>query len=189
MVSEFQTLLEENPVIAAVKDEKGLLAACECEDVQIVFILFGDVCTIELIVQKVKAAGKTAMVHVDLIDGLSGREVAVRYVTERTEADGVISTKPAVIVEARKHGLATILRVFVLDSMAYENIQKEIRLCRPDAVEILPGLMPKVIRKITSQHRTPIIAGGLISDREDVMAALQAGAVSVSSTNRGVWSM
>ena len=176
-------------MIAAVKDEEGIKACCANDNVGIVFILYGNICNIAEIVQKVKEAGKIAMVHIDLIDGLSGREIAVQYIRERTGADGVISTKPAVISEARKLGLHTVLRVFVLDSMAYENIQKEIRLCRPDAVEILPGLMPKVIRKITDQHRTPIIAGGLISDREDVIGALQAGAVSVSSTNVRVWDL
>lgn len=188
-MSGFRDLLEENPVIAAVKDDSGLEVCLKSDNVRIVFTLYGTICDIDQIVRKVKEAGKTAMLHIDLIDGLSGREIAVRYVKQRTDADGVISTKPSVISEARKLGLYTILRVFVLDSMAYENLQKEIRLCRPDAVEILPGLMPKVIRKITEQHRTPVIAGGLISDREDVMAALQAGAVSVSSSNQKVWEM
>ncbi len=188
-MNEFRELLEENPVIAAVKSDEGVDVCCRNANVRIVFILYGNICSITDIVQKVKDAGKIAMVHIDLIDGLSGREIAVQYIRERTRVDGVISTKPAVISEAKKLDLYTVLRVFVLDSMAYDNIAKEIRQCRPDAVEILPGMMPKVIRKITDQHRTPIIAGGLISDREDVMAALQAGAVSVSSTRGRVWDL
>ena len=40
-----------------------------------------------------------------------------------------------------------------------------------------------------SQRKTPIIAGGLISDKESVMAALSAGAIAVSSTNHEVWKM
>lgn len=49
--------------------------------------------------------------------------------------------------------------------------------------------MPKVIRKITASCRLPIIAGGLISDKEDIMLALQNGAAAVSSTNQDVWTM
>ena len=56
-------------------------------------------------------------------------------------------------------------------------------------IEILPGVMPKVIKKICSQSRIPVIAGGLISDKEDIMAALGAGAVSISTTNQTVWFM
>ncbi|MEG1720939.1 MAG: glycerol-3-phosphate responsive antiterminator, partial [Pseudoflavonifractor sp.] len=33
----------------------------------------------------------------------------------------------------------------------------------------------------------PIIAGGLIADKEDVTSALSAGAIAVSSTNREIW--
>jgi len=47
--------------------------------------------------------------------------------------------------------------------------------------------MPKVIRKISGSTDKPIIAGGLISDKEDVINALAAGAVSVSSTQRAIW--
>jgi glycerol-3-phosphate responsive antiterminator len=49
--------------------------------------------------------------------------------------------------------------------------------------------MPKVIKRICSQTLVPVIAGGLIADKEDVMAALSAGAVSISTTNQAVWFM
>ncbi len=187
-MSQLRDLLEENPVIAAVKDDAGLEKCCHMEDIRIVFILYGNICNLSEIVEKVRRSGKTAMVHADLVSGLSGREIAVQFV-QGTGADGIISTKPSLINEARKLGMFSVLRVFLLDSMAFENIEKEIKICRPDAVEILPGLMPKVIRKISEQHRTPLIAGGLISDKEDVMGALDAGAVSVSSTNEEVWAL
>lgn len=34
-----------------------------------------------------------------------------------------------------------------------------------------------------------VLYGGLISDKEDVMAALKAGAIAISSTNEKVWKM
>ncbi|MFQ7501917.1 MAG: glycerol-3-phosphate responsive antiterminator, partial [Blautia coccoides] len=37
--------------------------------------------------------------------------------------------------------------------------------------------------------RTPVIAGGLFEDKEDIMAALSAGAVCISTTNQEVWFM
>ena len=106
-----------------------------------------------------------------------------------TSADGIISTKPALIKRARELSLYTTLRVFVLDSMAFENIEKQMSVARPDIIEILPGLMPKVIRRVCRLVKVPVIAGGLISDKEDVMAALSAGAISVSTTNQKVWLM
>ena len=53
----------------------------------------------------------------------------------------------------------------------------------------LPGLMPKMIRRLVQDTGKPVIAGGLISDKEDVTNALSAGAVAVSTTNPAVWRM
>jgi glycerol-3-phosphate responsive antiterminator len=47
--------------------------------------------------------------------------------------------------------------------------------------------MPKVVARICKLSNTPVIAGGLVSDREDVMELLDAGVMSVSSTNPAVW--
>ena len=172
MDQKFYDLIESNPVIAAVKDIDGLNACCAREEIKVVFILFGDICNIGTIVSQIKQADKVAMVHVDLITGLSGKEVAVDFIKNNTLADGIISTKPALIKRARELSLYTTLRVFVLDSMAFENIEHQMAVARPDIIEILPGLMPKVIRRVCRLVRVPVIAGGLISDKEDVMAAL-----------------
>ena len=189
MERKFYDYLDANPVIAAVKDMDGVRKCCGQEEIKIVFILFGDVCSICRIVEELKAHGKVAMVHMDLVSGLSGKEVAVDFIKKNTRADGIISTKPALIKRARELELYTTLRVFVLDSMAFENIEKQMGLARSDSIEILPGLMPKVIRRVSKLVKVPVIAGGLISEKEDVMAALSAGAISVSSTNPAVWSV
>ena len=136
-----------------------------------------------------KGAGKVAMVHVDLISGLSPKEISVEYLQEHTEADGIISTKPSLIKKAKELGMYTVLRYFLLDSMAFENIRQQQHMVRPDFIEVLPGVMPRVIKRICGSVKTPIIAGGLITDKEDVMAALSAGAIAVSSTNHQVWKM
>lgn len=181
--------LEANPVIAAVKDMEGVKKCCEQEEIKIVFILFGDVCNISSIVDVLKEHNKAAVVHIDLISGLSGKEVAVDFIKQNTGADGIISTKPALVKRAKELSMYGLLRVFVLDSMAYENIEKQMAIAKPDAVEILPGLMPKVIRRIVKTVKVPVIAGGLIAEKEDVMAALTAGAISISTTNPTIWSV
>ena len=108
---------------------------------------------------------------------------------ENTQADGIITTRPALIRRAKEKGLFTVLRFFVIDSMAFENIEKQTGAVSPDVIEILPGLMPKIIRKIQKSIYRPLIAGGLISEKEDIMAALSAGALAISTTNEAVWFM
>ena len=154
---------EDCPVIAAVKDEEGL-KACIDSEIGIVFVLFGDICSISGIVKRLKDAGKTVIVHLDLISGLSGKEIAVTFIRNTTDADGIISTKPALIRQAKECNLFTVMRFFAIDSMAFDNIRRQSESVHPDIIEVLPGLMPKVIRRICTESRIPVIAGGLIWD-------------------------
>ena len=122
-----------------------------------------------------------------VIHGLSPKEIAIDFIHQYTKADGIISTKALLIKRASELDLYTIHRFFVIDSMAYESIFKTMRAGKPDCIEILPALMPKVIQKLCKSSPIPVIAGGMVSEKEDIMALLQAGAVSVSSTNQDTW--
>lgn len=186
MKKELKEAIEDSPIITAIKDDAGLDKCLTC-DSRIVFILYGDLITIPAIVEKVKAAGKTAFVHLDLIHGLQSKEIAVDFIKEYTKCDGIISTKAPLISRAKELGLYTVMRFFAIDSMAYDNIEKQIRNTKPDIIEVLPGPMPKVVAKISSLAKCPVIAGGLVADKEDVMALLGAGASCISSTNSDIW--
>ena len=103
--------------------------------------------------------------------------MAVDFLQKYTNADGIITTKPTLIKRAKELGLFTILRLFLIDSMAYENIDRQVKSSRPDLIEILPALMPKVIAKVCQST----------SEKEDILALLDAGATSISSTNEKIW--
>ena len=162
MKQAFYDAFMDNPIVAAIKDEEGLEVCIRRNDLQIVFVLYGEATTIGQIVDRLKEAGKTVMVHIDLVGGLSGREEAVRFIKAYTKADGIISTKPELVRYAKEIGLYTVYRIFVIDSKAL---------------------------KAVTLTRTPVIAGGLISEKEDVIQALDAGAIAISATNRDVWDM
>ena len=177
----FSGFLRETKVIPAIKSTEEISRVINRSE-KPVFVLFGDILTISDIVARLKNAGKIVMVHLDLIDGLNSREVAVDFLVENTHIDGILSTKANLVKYAKSRGLVAIQRFFVLDSIALLNIEKQLPLDYADAIEILPGLMPKVIRRLAMLTNKPIIAGGLISDKEDVQSALDAGAAAVSTT-------
>lgn len=186
MRREFMEALEDSPVIAAIKDDAGLKKCISC-DSRVIFVLYGDIISIPEIVAQIKAVGKIAMVHVDLISGLGSKEIAIDFLKKNTMADGIITTKPNLIKRAKELDLHTILRLFLIDSMAFENIERQVKAAKPDVIEVLPALMPKIVSKVCKLSTTPVIAGGLISDKEDVMGLLHAGVTSVSSTDEKVW--
>ena len=184
----FSELFDDVPIVAAVKSETEL-DECLMSDSNVVFLLFGDICSVPSLVKRIKDGGKIAIVHIDLIEGLAPREVGVEYIKYHTNADGIISTKEALIRYANELGLLSIRRFFLLDSLALDAVFKHAQSSYADAFEVLPGVMPRIISYISEECEKPIIAGGLIRDKEDVLAALTAGAIAVSSTNSKVWFM
>lgn len=179
-------LVETSPVIAAVKDDNGL-KRCFDSECQVVFILYGNICTIGGIVHQIKEHGKIPIVHADLASGLSSKEIAVDFIRQNTEADGIISTKPMLVKRAVELGLIGVQRTFIIDSMAMSTTKKQIDTFHPDLVEVMPGIMPRVLKEIKSYTDIPIIAGGLISDKKDIMAAFSAGADAISTTKEDLW--
>lgn len=183
---ELYNCLNNYPIIAAIKNEEGLKKSLQSES-KIIFVLFGNINNIEEIVSVLKQHGKIVFVHADLIDGLANREISVDFLKKHTQLDGIISTKIPLIKYAKQIGLFTVMRFFMIDSRAMESTRHaEIRQ-NADLIEVLPGLMPKIIKQIANSTKTPVIAGGLISDKEDAVIALSNGAVAISSTNDKVW--
>jgi len=186
---EFVQMVEANPVIAAVKSDEGLRHCLET-DIGIVFTLYGDLGSIEGIVKQIKDAGKIAMVHIDLVNGMQPKEVSLDFIRNRTEADGIITTKYSLVQHAKSLELNTVLRMFMLDSTSMETLDRYSRQdsVQPDIMELLPGtLLPDVIRRANKICRVPVMASGLITRKEEIMNALKNGAISISTTNEKLW--
>ena len=46
---------------------------------------------------------------------------------------------------------------------------KHVKNCNPDVVEFLPAGLPKVIQYLLEEIDKPVVASGLILDKDDVM--------------------
>ena len=183
----FYDSLERCPIIASINSDELLKMATK-SSCEIVYVLYGNICTIRQITEEIHRAGKTAVVHADLIDGLASREISIDYLKDHAGADGIISTKPHLIRRGNELDLITIQRFFMLDRLFYHNIKRYVRETSPDFVELLPAGLTKMIRfAVEELSGAPLIASGLILDRSDVVGALSAGAIAVSTTNTDVW--
>ena len=173
---KIRDLFEISPIITAVKDEQGLEKALKTES-PVVFLLFGNICNITGLVDQVKNSGKIAIVHVDLIQGLSSKEVAVDFIHQNTRADGIISTKAPLV----RHAMDL--------AMALETTKKQLLTFQPDFMELMPGVMPKILKTVRGYTEIPLVAGGLISDKKDILAAFDAGVDAVSTTREELWGL
>ena len=178
--------LLENPIIASIKNEKGMSDVIK-SDCKVVFVLFGSIISIGSIVQKLKDSGKQVFVNVDLIDGLGSREVVIDFIKLYTKADGILSSKSLLVKAAKDRGFIAIHRMFLIDSFAFYNVVKLLDQSHADFMELMPGCMPETIADIKKMVTVPIIAGGLVCRKANVIGALKAGAIAISSTNEEVW--
>ena len=186
MRREFFKEVYDNPIISALMDkekiENSLNSPCK-----IVFLVDTDLLTLEETVKKFHEKDKLVYIHIDLVAGLSRDTIALKYVLKHIKPDGIISTRSSIIKMAKELNIFAIQRLFLLDSMALHTGINSIQTIRPDAVEILPGVMPKIIKEFGEKTNIPIIAGGLIRDKEDVINCLNAGAIAISTSKEDVW--
>lgn len=183
---EFLLATEKCPVIPEIKNDEWLEALAD-SDSDLVYILYGDICTISDIVERVKSMGKKAIVHTDLIAGLSPKEISIDFIKKYTRADGIISMKPTLIKRANELGMFTIQRFYMIDGLTYANVAKNVKNSNPDVVEFMPAGLHKLLQYLVDLIDKPIIASGLTQDREDIMRALKAGAIAIATTNRQLW--
>lgn len=178
--------IEENPVIAAVREESELGEAVS-SSVGAVFLLHADIFNIRRQVDYIKSNGKSALIHVDFLEGIGSDHRAIDYIREVIKPDGILSTRSASVKYAKGTGMLTVQRFFLVDSLSIDNLFKTVQSTQPDMVEVMPGIMPGVIRKITGKLKLPVIAGGLIADKAGIYDAIGAGAVGVSTSNVELW--
>ena len=188
MKTDFYNRVNTNPIIAAITESTQLEQALQ-SPCKIIFLLKSDIFNVGANVAKIKESGKGAYVHVDLIEGLSKDGLAIKYINENIHPDGIITTKTGIVKAAKAHNLFVIQRLFMLDHLSFETGLSSINTMKPNAVELLPGIMPKIIKKFHKSTNIPVIAGGLITDKEDVMLNLKAGATAISSSCENVWYM
>ena len=178
--------IRDNPVIAAVQNKQGLEHA-RALHMPTVFLLGADIFSAKTSVADAREAGSNVFLHLDLIDGLASTAKALDYVKNRICPNGIISTKPSLIKYAREQGIFCIQRFFMVDSASYDSALKTVRKTRPSMVELMPGIIPDVIRRFTAETSVPVIAGGLITQRREVIDVLSAGALGVSTGREALW--
>ncbi len=183
----FKKILIRNPVIPAVKDDAALKRFLNSNN-EIVFILYGDILTLNDKVEAVLKKDKIPFVHLDMVHGLASNAIVMDYFYKHFRREcGVITTKSNMAKKALDHGIRVVQRYFMLDSLSVESAIDGITKMRTDAIEIMPGIIPRVINQISQKTTVPIIAGGLVQTALDVEKILAAGAVSISTSKSDLW--
>ncbi|MCL6454870.1 MAG: glycerol-3-phosphate responsive antiterminator [Alicyclobacillus sp.] len=179
--------LKKKPIITAVTRDTDMTQVLS-STANVVFLLSADIISITETVERLREAGKLSFVHLDLMTGIARDASGIRYLAQKVGVDGVVTTRSNLIPVAKQHDLITLQRTFILDSVSVDQSLKIMHDSRPDAVEMLPGLViPQVIHLFASHQHTPIIAGGLLSTKEQVQSVLGSGVIGVSTSAVSLW--
>ena len=182
-ISDMQESLEICPVIAAVHEE--LFSEALSSPAEIIFLLEGNVMTVGERIQKAHQNQKSIFIHIDLMKGIGKDRCGVEFLA-KLKADGIISTRASLIKNARELGLMSVQRYFALDSQGVGSISDMLLNTNPDFIEIMPGVIGKIIERFANE-RIPLISGGLIETKADVTTALNLGAFAVSTGKSELW--
>ncbi len=175
--------LENCPVIAAIRED-GFDDALESPS-EVIFLLGCNILTVAELVKKAHEKGKLVLVHIDLADGIGKDKAGIQYLT-KCGVDGIISTRSHLIRAAKDLGLITVQRFFALDSQGVDSIDDVLNSSVPTLIEVMPGIAGKVIKRF-AKGKIPVIAGGLIETKSEVMEALSNGALAVSTGRHDLW--
>ncbi|MNZ51675.1 Glycerol-3-phosphate responsive antiterminator [compost metagenome] len=150
-------------------------------------LLGGHLGQLKHIVELAGRHGKKVLLHADLIDGLKNDEYAAEFLCQTIRPAGIISTRASVIGRTKQNGLIAIQRLFLIDSDALERSYSLLDKHRPDYIEVLPGVIPDIIKEVKERSGIPIIAGGLIRTEEHIRQALAAGASAITTSRKELW--
>ena len=180
---DFLSILKHKPVIAALRNVEDFRIE-GLSNVGILFVLGGDIFDLPTLVEQAKSFEKLVFIDIDLIKGVGKDASGIRYLARESHVHGIITTKSNLIKSAQKENLISIQRIFVLDSGSLTGGLNVVEKSKPDAIEVLPGLiLPKIMDKIRSRSSVPVIGGGLITTHQEIQEILSAGAIGISTTS------
>ncbi|MER2030433.1 MAG: glycerol-3-phosphate responsive antiterminator [Solibacillus sp.] len=137
--------------------------------------------------QEADRHGKKLIIHADLIHGLKTDNFAADYLCNDIRPAGIISTRSNMILKAKSRGILAIQRVFLIDTIALEKSYSLLEQTEPDYIELLPGVIPEMIKEVSTQTGIPVITGGLIRTDEQIKQAFDSGAIAITTSNKELW--
>ena len=182
--------LANGRILPAVKHISDLSRVLPLSRASVIIILGGSINELSEI-QRVHAKypEKLLFMHVDLLEGIGKDAEGIRFL-KGFGLHGIVSVKSHLLNHARNSGLLTVQRLFLLDSESLTTGLKQMKKNSPDAIEILPAVVPKfVINEFKEATDRPLLGGGLMRTEMDVKAALANGFDGVSVSRQSLWNL
>lgn len=175
------------PIIASVVSDEAFDAALTAPT-RMLYLLIGGPLTLPGLLKRAQDHGKTCIVNLDFLEGLTRDRSAVEFLAAHGSA-GIVSTHVETLKAAKAMGLKTVQRTFAIDNAAVKVIEKSLAWFVPDAVEVLPAMVaPRIgqrLRKV--QSGLTIVGGGLIENVKEIEEILASGVNAITTSDPRLW--
>lgn len=136
---------------------------------------------------KEKCRHKPIFIHFDLLKGLSDEKESLHFLKKYVNPFGIVTTKNSIVRSAKKEGINTIQRIFLIDTKSFKKSLETIAENKPDAIEIMPAIAPSIVERYKEHVNIPIILGGLINEEKQITEAFKNKADAVSLSKSELW--
>ena len=184
--ADFLQQLGQDRLIASIKSPKNLEQFLETE-IQAAFLLTGNISVIKRYVDLLKQHNRMVFLHVEKIPGISYDREGLKFLAKFVKPTGIVTTKSSLINYAKQEGLVAIQRLFLVDTDAVAQGLKTVQDIKPDALELMPGLIPEMIEKIVKKTSIPIITGGLIQNESHIASCFKSWGYGISTGKSWLW--
>ncbi len=178
--------LLKHPIIAVVRHadelDGALKSPCSCIELRASSLI-----ELPSIVERCRSAGKALFLYPELLDGLGHTPSAIEFLVEYARPTGIVSTKKQILKTAEKLGLFTVFQIFMIDTQAFGTGVRNAQKIQCDAIEIMPGAIPNIVREVCELVDRPVLCAGLVKTSEEVSQLLKAGARGIATSNTRLW--
>lgn len=178
--------MKQGSVIPAVRHMKELEKAFAAPS-ESIFLLEGEIIHLRGIVDAVRRADKKLFVHLDLMKGIKEDEASIHFLAKDIKVNGIISTRASTLVHAKKYGMSTVQRGFMIDSHSIRTIIKTADSGKPDYIELMPCFAHAKLGEVRRETGIDIILGGFVDSAEQLPELFKSGAVAVSTSQGELW--
>ncbi len=135
-----------------------------------------------------KEQGMVVFFHMDLVEGIGKDASGIHFAKETLGISGVQSTRVHILKLAKQEKLVTVHRLFVTDFQALQSGLKLVHTSNPDFVELTPGILHPIVKKVSKEIPYPVISSGLIAGKDEVEKLLEEGASNIVCSDQKLWS-
>lgn len=174
-------------IIPSVRDLRNFEIALKSVS-NVIFLSEVHLGNLKSLIKKCHDNNKIALVNIDLVGGLATDQMGIKLLKNLFKVDGIISSNSTNVNMAKMIGLYAIQRFFLIDSRGLESGLKALKNSKCDAIEVLPGLISTNFKdKIAKVRNVPLLGGGFITERSNVIEVYKAGFVGVTTSEKKLW--